>query len=261
MIFLKQFGTTLKMSTKCIHMTLRYKRIYSNAFYVKLHKKNPLELPFINQHLYRKYCYQSSFKGEDTDSDSEDIVNIRDIKNIILPNVDDPLTMQISECKSLQDIFDLLEHNSNQLNWKNISMAIAMIRELQIIFFRVCLYEKNVDSSKLIPADNFENILKNENFLNLLDLIDSYHMFMNIQCLSYTMLCLHKIGVHKNSTVNQNLSHRLKTVLSCTPIDEIEPCVLSRFTVSVVGRRDLSGLFTLTTIWPIVLNKISMLII
>ncbi|VVC40572.1 RAP domain,FAST kinase-like protein, subdomain 2 [Cinara cedri] len=259
MIFLKQFGVNLLISTKLAHMTLRYKTIYSNTLYFKLYKQNHLKLPLIYQHLHRKYCYQTSYKGDDTDSDSEDIINVRDIKNVILPHSDDALTTQIGDCKSLQDIFDLiLQDNNSQLNWKNISMAIAMVRELQIIYYRVCLYEKNLHCSNITPTENFENILTNENFLKLLDLIDKHYKFMNIQCLSYSILCLHKIGVHKNSIVNQNLLYWLKTVLTNTPIEEIQSCVLSRFTVSVVGRRDLSGLYILTDIWPIVLKKIAL---
>lgn len=253
MIFLKQLGVNFKMSTKLIHMASRCKTFCSNIVYIKMYKRYPLKYQYF---IHRKY--QSSFKEIDTDSDNEDITDIRNIRNIILPNNDDPLTTQISECKSLQEIFYLLQHNSNQLNWKNISMALAMVREFQLIYYRVFVFEKNLDCINNIPVNNFDNILTNEDFLNLLNLINNHHMFMNIQCLSYCILCLHKIGINKNSIVNLNLSHRLKTKLINTPIEEIQPCVLSRFTVSVVGRRDLSGLYILSDIWPLVLNKISM---
>lgn len=240
----------LKYSTKFISLISRYKITNSDANCTKLCGSIPLKLvPY--QYFYKSY---HSFKGDDTDSDTEDTEIKRDIKNIILPNYDDMLVTKINESKSLQDIFDLIQHNSNQLNWKNISMAIAMVRELQIIYYRVCLYEKNLDYST-ISEDCFKNILTNHDFLNLLNLIEKHHEFMDIQCLSYSLLCLHKIGVDINSVVNQKLSLRLKKLLMSTPVEEIQSCVLSRFIVAIISHRDLSGLFILKNIWPIILKK------
>lgn len=256
MILLKQLCTKFKMSTKCIHMTTRYKSRHSKEIYIKFDEMNPLKLTIPYQHLQRKYCF-NSFKGDPSDSDSEDSEYKRDIKNIILPNNDDILTTQISECQSLQEVFKLLQLNKNQLNWQSISMAIAMVRELQIIYCRIYAYDKHLNFSNIIAEDNFEKILTNDDFLNLLSLMEKHIDFMDIQCLSYSLLCLHKIGVDVNYTVNQKLSQRLKNILITTPIEEIQSCVLSRFTVSTASRRDLSGVYILKDIWPIILNKMS----
>lgn len=255
MTIFKQFGTNLKIYTKIIHMKTRHKTINYNAFCTKLYQTNPLKLVFPLQQFHRKYCFHS-FRGDETDSDTEDIEQKRDIKNIILLDNNDTLAIKISECKSLQDIFDILRNNNNQLNWKNISMAIAMVRELQIIYYRVCMFEKNLNSY-ITPEDSFENILTNNDFLNLLNLMEEHYEFMNIQCLSYSLLCLHKIGVDINCTVSNKLSYRLQKILMTTPVEEIEPCILSRFTVSIVSHRDLLGLYILKDIWPIVLKKLS----
>lgn len=255
MSFLKQYGTCLKYSTKIISSITRYKTTSSNVNCFKTNESIPLKLIFPHQNLYRS-CH--SFKGDDSDNEeNEDIEFKRDIINIILPNYDDVLATKINESKSLQDIFDLIENNNNQLNWKNISMAIAMIRELQIIYYRVCLYEKNLDNYSSISEDCFKNILTNHDFLNLLNLTEKHYKFMDIQCLSYSLLCLHKIGVDINSTVNQKISLRLKKLLMSTPTEEIQSCILSRYIVAIVSRRDLSGLFILKDIWPIVLKKMS----
>lgn len=255
MTFLKQIGINLKMSTKLIHMASRHKTIsfYStcNTFY----ELSPLKLAFPYQYVYRRYCY--SFKSDDTDSDNEDNEYKRDIKNLILPNTNDLLAIKISESKSLHNIFELLQLNKSQLNWKNITMAIAMIRELQILYYRVFLYEKNLNCNNINLENNFENILTNDDFLNLLSLLEKHHLFMDIQCLSYSVLCLHKIGIDLNHTVNQTLSLRLKEVLMTTPVKELQSCVLSRFTVSTVSQRDLFGLYILKDIWPIILKKLS----
>lgn len=251
MTFLKQICMNLKISTKFIHMTTRYNTMNFNQICI-----NPLKLTYPYHNLHRKYC-DHYFKEDYTDSDSEDVEYKRNIKNIILPNSDDVLTMKFSECNSLQDVFELLKHNNNQLNWKNISMAIAMVRELQIIYYRVCMHEKNMNYLNEIQADNFENILTNCDFLNLLSLIEKHYEFMNIQCLSYSILCLHKIGIDISYTINQKLSERLKKMLITTPIEELESCILSRFIVSIVSRRDLSSLNILKDIWPIILEKLS----
>ncbi|CAI6366545.1 unnamed protein product [Macrosiphum euphorbiae] len=256
MTIFKQFGTNLKIYTKIIHMKTRHKTINYNAFCTKLYQTNPLKLVFPLHQFHRKYCFHS-FRGDETDSDTEDIEQKRDIKNIILLDNNDTLAIKISECKSLQDIFDILRNNNNQLNWKNISMAIAMVRELQIIYYRVCMFEKNLNSY-ITPEDSFENILTNNDFLNLLNLMEEHYEFMNIQCLSYSLLCLHKIGVDINCTVSNKLSYRLQKILMTTPVEEIEPCILSRFTVSIVSHRDLLGLYILKDIWPIVLKKLNL---
>lgn len=255
MTFLKQLSTKFKMSTKFIHMTTRYKSKYTKVMYIKCYKINPLKLTIPYQHLQKMYYYYY-FKGDPSDSDSEDFEHKRDIKNIILPNNDDTLTTQISECQSLQEVFELLQLNKNQLNWKSISMAIAMVRELQIIYTRIYTYEKNLEYSN-IAEDNFENILTNDDFLNLLSLMEKHLKFMDIHCLSYSILCLHKIGVDIKYTVNQKLSQKLKNILITTPVEEIQSCVLSRFIVSIASRRDLSSVYILKDIWPIVLNKLS----
>lgn len=253
MTFLKQYGTCLKYSTKIIGLIARYKTLNSNVNCFKTCGSIPLKLVFPHQNLY-KSCH--SFKGDDSDSDNEDIEFKRDIKNIILPNYDDVLAAKINESKSLQEIFDLIQNNNNQLNWKSISMAIAMIRELQIIYYRVCLYEKNLDNYSTVSEDCFKNILTNHDFLNLLNLTEKHYAFMDIQCLSYSLLCLHKIGVDINSTVNQKMSLRLKKLLMSIPVEEIQPCILSRYIVAIVSRRDLSGLLILKDIWPIIIKKL-----
>lgn len=243
----------LKYSTKIISLITRYKTTKSNVNCFKLCGSIPSKLVFPHQHLYRS-CH--SFKGDDSDSDNEDIEFRRDIKSIILPNYDDILATKIHESKSLQEIFDLIQNNNNQLNWKNISMAIAMIRELQIIYYRVCLYEKNLDNYCSITEDCFKHILTNHDFLNLLNLTEKHYEFMDIQCLSYSLLCLQKIGVDINSAFNQKLSLRLKKLLLSTPVEEIQTCVLSRYIVAIVSRKNLSGLLILKDILPIILKKI-----
>lgn len=253
MTLFKLFGTNLKITTKIIHMTTRYKIKNYNAVYTKFYEINALKLVFPLQSFHRKYCF-TSFRGDETDSDSEDIEQKRDIKNIILQDNNDILAIKISECKSLQEIFDLLKNNKNKLNWKNISMAIAMVRELQIIYYRVCMFEKNLNSY-ITPEYSFENILTNNDFLNLINLMEEHYEFMNIQCLSYSLLCLHKIGVDINSTVSLKLSHKLQKILMVTPVEEIESCILSRFIVTIVSHRDLLGLYILKDIWPIILKK------
>jgi len=253
MTLFKLFGINLKITTKIIHMTTRYKTKNYNAVYTKLYEINTLKLVFPLQQFHRKYCFQS-FRGDETDSDSEDIEQKRDIKSIILQDNNDILAIKISECKSLQEIFDLLQNNKNKLNWKNISMAIAMVRELQIIYFRLCMFEKNLNSY-ITPEYNFEKILTNNDFLNLIHFMEEHYEFMNIQCLSYSLLCLHKIGVDINSTVSLKLSHKLQKILMITPVEEIESCILSRFIVTIVSHRDLLGLYILKDIWPIILKK------
>jgi len=255
MKFLKHLGINLKISLKFIHM-IRYKTKNFNTISSKFYEISPLKLTSSHQNfiIHRKYCYH--FKEDDTDSDNEDVEFKRDIKNIILPNNNDILITKISECKSLQEIFELIQLNKNQLNWENISMAIAMIRELQIIYYRVCTYEKTLNCSEIMEG-NFENILTNDDFLNLLDLTEKHFKFMNIQCLSYNILCLHNIGVDLNCKINQKLLQRLKKILMITPVEEIESCILSRFTVSTISRKDLSSLYTIKDIWPIILKKIS----
>lgn len=253
MTLFKLFGTNLKITTKIIHMTTRYKTKNYNAVYTKLYEINALKLVFPLQQFHRKYCFHS-FRGDETDSDSEDIEQKRDIKSTILQDNNDMLAIKISECKSLQEIFDLLQNNKNKLNWKNISMAIAMVRELQIVYYRVCMFEKNLNSY-ITPEYNFENILTNNDFLNLINLIEEHYEFMNIQCLSYSLLCLHKIGVDINSTISLKLSHKLQKILMITPVEEIESCILSRFIVTIVSHRNLLGLYILKDIWPIILKK------
>lgn len=256
MILLKRIGMNLKISTKFIHMITRHKTINYNQTYIKFYKICSLKLTYPYHNLHRKYC-DHYFKDDYTDSESEDLEYKRNIKNIILPNNDDELTIQISECKSLQDIFELLKHNNDQLNWKNISMALAMIRELQIMYYRICMSEKIYYLNTVHKNNNFENILTNYDFLNLLNLIEKHYKFMNIQCLSYSILCLYKIGININYIINQKLSERLKKMLMTTPVEEIQSCVLSRFTVSLVSHRNLSNLYILKDIWPIILNKLS----
>ncbi|XP_022168362.1 FAST kinase domain-containing protein 1, mitochondrial isoform X1 [Myzus persicae] len=256
MILFKRLGTNLKITNKVIHMKTRYKTINYNTVCTNFYEINPLKSVIPIQQFHRKYCFHS-FRGDETDSDTEDIEQKRDIKNIILADSNDTLATKISECKSLQDIFDILRDNNNQLNWKNISMAIAMVRELQIIYYRVCMFEKNLNSY-ITPEDSFENILTNNDFLNLLNLMEEHYKLMNIQCLSYSLLCLHKIGVDINCTASKKLSNRLQKILMTTPIEDIEPCILSRFTVSIVSHRDLLGLYILKDIWPIVLKKLNL---
>lgn len=118
------------------------------------------------------------------------------------------------------------------------------------------MYEKYLESSNVISEDCFKNILTNNDFLNLLNLIENHYEFMDIQCLSYSILCLHKIGVDINCVVNQKLTMRLKKILMSTPVEEIQSCILSRFIVSIVSRRDLAGLLILKDILPIVIKKI-----
>jgi len=255
MILFKRLGTNLKIITKITHMKTRFKTTNYNAVCTKLYEINSLKLVFPLQQFLRKYCF-NSLRGDETDSDTEDIEQKRDIKNIILLDNNDIIAIKISECKSLQDVFDILRNNKNKLNWKNISMAIAMVRELQILYYRVCMFEKNLNSY-IIPEDSFENILTNNDFLNLLNLMEEHYKFMNIQCLSYSLLCLHKIGVDINCTLSKKLSYRLQKILITTLVEELEPCILSRFTVSIVSHRDLSGLYILKDIWPIVLKKLS----
>lgn len=256
MIFLKQLRVHLKISTKYLHMVTRYKTVNSNAIHMKFNEFGSLKLKFPYQNIHRNYNI-NIYKEDEADSDTEDIENKRDIKNIVLPNSEDSLALQISECKSLQQIFDLLQNNNNQLNWENISMAIAMIRELQIIYYRVCMYDKNLNFSNNIPMDNFENILTNNSFLNLLNVMEKHYNSMNLQCLSYSILCLHKIGIDINSTIYQKLTLRLKELLLKTPVEQIQSNILSRFTVCVVNHRNLSGLYILKDIWPKILKRLS----
>lgn len=229
-------------------MTTRYNTFNVNSI-------SSLKFTFPYQHLHKKYCFHS-LKEDSTDSDNEEVDYKRNIKHIILPHTDDKLTVEISECKSLQNVFELIQQNDGELNWKNVSMAIAMVREFQIIYYRICLYEKNLNSTNIIPENNFENILTNDNFLHLLDLVEKHYEHMDIHCLSYSLLCLHKIGIDKNCTVYEKISQRLKTMLINLPAKEIPPSVLSRFTVSVINRKNLSGLYILKDIWPIILKKI-----
>lgn len=257
MTFLKHLGANLKASIKFILIT-RCKTRHFNTIFNKMHEMNTVKLTLPYQHVHRKYCYH--YKGDDSDSDSEEGESKRDIKNIILPISNDALSTKISKCKSLQEIFELIHLNKNQLNWENISMAIAMIREFQIIYYRVCMYEKNLNCSNITTEGIFENILTNYDFLNLLDLIGEHYDSMNIQCLSYNLLCLHKIGVDFNCTVYQQLLQRLKKILMTTPVEEIQSCILSRFTVSTISRRDLTSLYTIKDIWPIIKKKISKII-
>lgn len=257
MILLKQLGMNLKISTKFIHIITRFKSINYNQTCIKFYEICSLKLTYPSHNLHRKYC-DRYFKDEDyTDSESEDIDYKRNIKNIILPNNDDTLAIKLNECKSSQEIFELLKHNNDQLNWKNISMALAMIRELQIIFYRVCMLKKNINLNTIHINNNFENILTNYDFLNLLNLIEKHYKLMNIQCLSYSILCLHKLGINFNYIINQKLSERLKIMLKSTPIEEIQCSVLSRFTVTIVNNKNLSNIYILKDIWPIILNKIS----
>lgn len=248
MIFLKRLGMNSRKLTKFILMTTRCKTINLNSI-------SSLKFIFPYQHLHKKYCFHS-FKDDGTDSDNEDIDYKRSIKNIILPYNNDKLTIKISECKSLQNVFVLLKQNDNELNWENVSMAIAMVREFQMMYYRIYLYEKNLNFSNVITENDFENILTNDSFLNLLGLIEKHYEFMDIHCLSYSLLCLHKIGVDKNFAICQKISLRLKTMLINLPVKEIPSCALSRFTVFIVSHRNLSGLYILKDIWPIILKKI-----
>lgn len=252
MILYKQLCQHFKVSTKFIHM--RYKILNSSSILFKLDKCSS-KFIFPYQFIHRKYCYHF-YKGDDTDSDNEEIEHKRDIKNIILPNNDDLLSTKISECKSLQDIFNILQNNNNLLNWKNISMAIAMVRELQIIYYRVYMYEKSLDCSNNISENTFESIITNDDFLNLLNLIENHYMFMNLQCLSYCVLCLHKIGIDVNSSLHQALTQRLKLLLINSPVEEIQSCILSRFIVSIISHRNLSGIYAIKDIWPIILKRL-----
>lgn len=256
MTFLKQLGMNIKTSTKFTHVLTRYKAINLFTTCSQLYRTSPLKFVFPYHHLHKKYCFQS-FKGDESDSDGEDIEYRRDIKNIILPNNDDMLTTEISECKSLQEIFELLKYKNNQLNWKNISMAIAMIREHQITYYRICLLEKNLNCSNLPAENSFKNVLINADFLNLLNLLEKHYECMDIQCLSYSLLCLHKIGVDVNCIIYQKLLQRLSKILTTAPVEDIESCVLSRFTISVASQRDLSSLFILKDILPVILKRIS----
>lgn len=252
----KQLDMIFKISTKLIHRTKNYNTINFFTNYNQLYKIRHLKQALPYHHLHRKYCFYY-FKGDDSDSEGDDIDQKRDIKNIILPNTDDILTIKMSECNSLQDIFVLLKNKNDQLNWKHISMAIAMIRELQIIYYRIYLFEKNLNSD--IPAENsFENIVTNIDFLNLLNLIEKHYEFMSIQCLSYSLLCLHKIGVDMHCTTIEKLSQRLNNMLVTIPLEQIDFCILSRYVVSIASYKNLKSVYNLKNIWPIILKKISM---
>ncbi|XP_050530459.1 uncharacterized protein LOC126899510 isoform X2 [Daktulosphaira vitifoliae] len=222
---------------------------------LKLYKKKNLMnliLPF--QYINKKYfCH--SFK-DDSDSDNEDFEHKRNIKAIILPNNDDLLINKIYESNSIQDVFDLIHSNNDCIDWKSISMALAMIREFQIIYFRVCMLDKNLNTSKSTYTENFENILSNFEFLNLLQLLEENYEYMNEQCLSYCLLCLHKLGVNSQFQVNQKLSLRLKHMLMSANIDDLNSNILSRFTVAIVSRRDLTSLYMLKDVWPLILKKL-----
>ncbi|XP_050441714.1 FAST kinase domain-containing protein 1, mitochondrial [Adelges cooleyi] len=249
MSFYKHIGFNLSYIGRCFQLA-RYKYT-SCKFYGR---SNPLKLTFPCQHVYRRYCFQS-FK-DDSDSDTEEVEFKRNIKSLILPEEDDPLIAKICESNSVQEIFDLIRINEEQLNWKNISMALAMIRELQIIYFRVYMYEKNLNCSELSSKENFENILTNPEFIKILNLLEENYEQMNNQCLSYCVLCLYKLGVETYFQTYEKLIHRLKNVLISTPVEEINTCILSRYTVAIVSRRDLSSVFMLKDIWPIILKKL-----
>lgn len=251
----KQFGMIFKMSTKLTH---RMKNCNSINFYInynQFYKIRPLKRAIPYQHLQRKYCFHY-FKGDDSDSESEDIDHKHDIINIILPNMDDVLTIKIRECNSLQDIFVLLRNKDDQLNWQHIAMALAMIREFQIIYYRICLFERNLNSSDIPAKNSFENIVTNIDFLNLLNLIEKHYEFMNIQCLSYSLLCLYKIGVDMHCTTIEKLSQKLNNMLVTIPVEKIDSCILSRYVVSLTSYKNLKSVYNFKNIWPIILKKI-----
>lgn len=254
MTLFKHLGTNIKFSIKFIYIT-RYETKKFNSIYNKFYERSPLKLILPHQYVNRKYCYH--FKVDDTGCDNEDVDYRCEIKNYIFPYNNDALATKISESKSLQEVFELIRHNEDQLNWKNISMGMAMVRELQIIYNKVYMYEKSFNCSNIVRENNFENILTNDDFLNLLDLMDKHCKFMNINCLSYNILSLHKIGVDLNCTIYQKLLQRLKILIMTTPVEEIECCILSRFTISIMNHRKLTSLYTVKDIWPIILKKLS----
>lgn len=254
MQFFKPLCMRFKTSTKLVCSVRRLKTVRLYETWYQLHKINPLKITCPYQNLHRKYCFDS-FKVDDSDSDNDESEHRRDIKNIVLPNTNDTLATKICECKSLQNIFDLLNHNIEQINWKNVTMAIAMVRELQLIYYQINTHERNLVRINITHKDNFENILTNANFLNLLNLIEKHYEFMDIHCLSYCLLCLQKLGI--NCTINKKLSQRLSKILITSPIEEIKPYILSRFIASIVSHKDLSTLNTIKDVWPVVLKKMS----
>lgn len=200
---------------------------------------------------------QSDVSDEESDLE-EDSVSMR---NYLFPYSQDPFIQNLTECASVQNVFDVVVENENDLKYYHACQAIVILWDLFKIYKKVNLEADN-------ERFNFDPLYFNELIGKYIKKVQSHEVFQKIlSCLvdnvselspdeaTCMFLYLPKLGVSRNDPVMPKLLCHIENLLDKFG-NNFPLSALSRHTIALFGNPYLNYIFSVQKSLPIIYNYI-----
>lgn len=171
------------------------------------------------------------------------------LRTVLYPNTTDPLINKINSCTSLQQVLDLVNEESKQLDYRHLTQMVLVMWDL----FKVLHHIKGMRWDKsMINMSYLNELHKSNKFKKILKLIYTNLDKFDVYSLSYVMLYLNKLGIKHD---NDLLKEITQNVL-CRLLENYKNDSASRFLVTVFTEQNLRSLYTVLPLVPHILNSV-----
>ncbi|KAF5301434.1 hypothetical protein FQA39_LY02163 [Lamprigera yunnana] len=235
------------------------KRYLSKNLIFKLHN------PKLRQNSLCRTCTRTLHRNYSEDHNHEFLNDIDDVdhlyeynsiiqsqfvKNIIFPNSTDPLIHKLNSCKSMQEVFDVIEEKWGEMGHGHITQAVLVLWDL----YKVFLFTQHlqfVHESHPTLQDYVHRLNNHPSFRKLIELAKEKHDEFDANSIGAFLLYINKMGT--------TLDHEFANFFLQVPkllYPSISLSALSRIITAVRVEPNISSLFTILNAVPIILNKL-----
>lgn len=171
------------------------------------------------------------------------------LKTMLYPNTTDPLINKINNCTSFQQVLDLVNEESVQLDYRHLTQMVLVMWDL----FKVLHHVNGMRWDKSITKTSYlDELHKSNEFKKILTLIDTNLDNFDVYSLSYVMLYLNKLGIKHDSNLLKEITQKVLYRL----LENYKNDSGSRFLVTVFSEQNLRSLYTALPLVPHVLNSV-----
>ncbi|XP_071452664.1 FAST kinase domain-containing protein 1, mitochondrial [Hetaerina americana] len=195
----------------CSRMNVNYR--YLRRLKERLHHNNYCNIslkvvaPLLvkNEPTNKCLIYRAiSGSGNETDSDSEGMEDFLErsfipeekesVHDILSPNTEDPVVLQLVSTSSVEEVFDVIRENEFHIKAIHLAHSVLALWDLQLS--SILLSEKNCvsGSAALIPEAFVAELLSSNYMTKFLELIKDNYVHMSPDELACTLLYLGKMG-------------------------------------------------------------------
>ncbi|CAL4108356.1 unnamed protein product, partial [Meganyctiphanes norvegica] len=191
------------------------------------------------------------FSTENQYKDKNDL-NLDELRVILYPNSDEPVLKSLSQCNSVQEVFDIIKEEEKTLTSEQASQAIVTIWDLHKTYERFGMKHWQSFDKYLQPEMKkfLEQIRNHRSFQVLLQRMQVTCFELNDMALSCILLYLFRMGLRKEDILMQKL-----TDLVLDKADTFSTIALSRLSV-YLKEQGLHGCYIQSKFLPNVLNQI-----